>query len=111
MDSVYHSSGAAGAEYPGTDSIVADRRAQLEGVVRLGRDWLARCDAADPPRGDVVRMGVLADDLAKGSDQSPAAMTMVRALLCSNCRRLNAAEGKCFGQALERCILLNGVKS
>lgn len=102
------------SEYPscgrsGNDRIAVDWCAQLEGVARLGRDWLARFDAADPQRGDVIRMGALADDLVGGGDRSPAAMTMIRALLCSNCRRLNAAEGKCFGQALERCMLLNGV--
>lgn len=67
MDSVYRSNGAAGVERSGNDSFAVDWRAQLEGVARLGRDWLARCDAADPQRGDVIRRGALADDLLSGA--------------------------------------------
>lgn len=108
MRSVYLSGDAKGSW---NDSPGADRNAQLERVARLGRDWLERVPVADPQRGDLVRMGILVEDLIRAGDHSVAAMTTTRALLCTNCRRLNAAEGKCLGQALERCRLLNGVNS
>lgn len=63
MRSVYLSGEVRGS---GNDSPVADRKAQLVGVVRFDRKWL---------------------------------------------ERVPVAEGKCFGQALERCLLLNGVNS
>lgn len=106
MRSVNFSANSSGSS---SDSTAADRRARLEGVARLGRAWLERGAATDPQRGDLVRMGALADDLARAADQSPAAITMVRALPYANCRRLNAAEARCLGQVPDRCLLLNGI--
>lgn len=111
MDSVYRSNSTAGVARSGNDSFAVDWRAQLEGVEQLGRNWLARCDEADPQRGDLIHMDLLVKDLIGAGDHPVAAMTTTRALLCANCRRLNAAEGKCLGQALERCMLLSGVNS
>ena len=106
MRSVYFS---GDAKVSRNDSPASDKTGQLQGVARLGREWLERVAVADPQRGDLVRMGILVEDLIRSGNQSVAAMTTTRALLCTNCRRLNAAEGKCLGQALERCLLLNGV--
>lgn len=90
------------------DATPAEKLARLQGVARLGRTWLERIPAAEPKRGRLNGMCVLVEDLVRVGDHSVAAMTTARALLCSNCRRLNAAEGKCLGAALHRCMLLNG---
>lgn len=107
MHSVYRPS-VAGNGGPAPADSGGDRRAQLEGVVRLGRAWLERMPAADPQREHLIRMGILAEDLIRAGDYSVDAMTTARALLCANCRRLDASQGKCRGQALDRCMLLNG---
>jgi hypothetical protein len=89
----------------------ADRCRQLKAVARRGRKWLEQVSASDPVRGNLILMSAFAEELVKTGDQSPDAMTTIRALLCSNCRRLNAAGGKCSGQPLERCMLLNEINS
>jgi hypothetical protein len=109
MDSVYRPTGADCGERPADGSTADDRHARLQGVARLGLAWAKRSAVTDSARRDLVRMSVLAEDLIRAADQSSAAMAMVHTLLCTNCRRLNAADGKCRGQALERCMLLNGV--
>jgi hypothetical protein len=109
MDSVYRTTGAGGGERPAGGSTADDRRVRLEGVARLGSAWVKRSAVTDSARGDLVRMSVLAEGLAGAADHSAAAMAMVQTLLCANCRRLNAADGKCRGQALDRCLLLNGI--
>lgn len=78
--SVYFSDDADGT---GNDSPAADRNAQLEGVARLGREWLARVSATDPQRGDLVPLGVQAEDLLRAGDHSVAAMTTTRAFDCA----------------------------
>lgn len=93
------------------DATPADKLALLQGVARLGRAWLARIPVAEPKRERLIGMCRLVEDQVRTGDHSPATMTTARALLCTNCRRLNAAEGKCFGQALHRCMLLNGSSS
>ncbi|MDP2810995.1 MAG: hypothetical protein Q8O34_12675 [Rhodocyclaceae bacterium] len=108
MHSVYLPSTADSAGLSAIDGTAADKRAQMEGVARLSRAWLERIPATDPRREHLIRMGILAEDLVKAGDQSPAAMMKARELLCANCRRLDAAEGKCMGQSLDRCLLLKG---
>lgn len=88
------------AKVPRNDSPATDKAGQLQGVARLGREWLDRVAVADPKRGDLVRMGILVEDLIRSGDHSIPAMTITRALLCTNCRRLNAAEGKCLGPSM-----------
>lgn len=107
MHSVFLQSTAGGVGCSTVDGMAAQKQALLQGVVRLGREWLDRIPADDPQREHLIRMGILAEDLIRAGDHSPAAMAMARALLCANCRRLGAIEGKCFGQVLERCVLLN----
>lgn len=106
MYSVYLKSTPGGAGPAAADATAAGRQALLAGVARLGRMWLERIPAADPQREHLIRMGILAENLMRTGDHSPAAMTMARMLLCANCRYLNAAPEKCDGQALNRCPLL-----
>jgi hypothetical protein len=59
----------------------------------------------------LLHLGNLAEDLIKNCNTSLLAMAQLRALLCGNCRHLNAAQGQCAGQSLERCPLLQGASS
>jgi hypothetical protein len=79
----------------------------LEGILRLSRNWLERLPAADPQRANLLRIQNLARILGGGGENSYLAVSYVRAMLCVTCRRLDAAHGKCFGQTLDRCLLLN----
>lgn len=107
MDFMLLSGGAPNANRTRGNERAADRCTQLKAVARRGRKWLEQVSASDPEREDLVWMSAFAEELAKTGDQSPDALTTIRALLCTHCRRLNAAGGKCSGQPLERCMLLN----
>ncbi len=111
MNSVVLPDNAVNAGDAEVDATPAEKLARLQGVARLGRAWLERTPVAEPKRGRLIGMCVLVEDLVKAGDHSLAAMTTARALLCSNCRRLNASEGRCLGTALHRCMLLNGSSS
>lgn len=102
------SASAAGTGDVEFDPTPADKLARLRDVARLGRAWLERIPANEPKRGHLTGMCILVEDLVNAGDHSMAAMTTARALLCSNCRRLDAAKGKCLGTALHRCMFLNG---
>lgn len=106
MYSVYLKSTPGGSGPATPDATAAGRQALLAGVGRLARAWLERIPAADPQREHLIRMGILAENLMKTDDHSPAAMTTAQMLLCANCRYLNAGPEKCVGQALNRCPLL-----
>ena len=106
MYSVYLKSTPGGSGPAAPDATAAGRQALLAGVARLARAWLERIPAGDPQREHLIRMGILAENLMKIGDHSPAAMTTARMLLCANCRYLNAGPEKCVGQALNRCPLL-----
>ncbi|MDP1612909.1 MAG: hypothetical protein Q8M11_17790 [Sulfuritalea sp.] len=106
MYSVYLRSTASCAGTVATDSAAAEKQARLQGVVRLGRIWLEGIPADDPRREHLIRMGVLAENLVRAADHSPAAMAMARALLCANCRRFDAAQETCPGLSLDQCRLL-----
>ena len=108
MNSLEPSGNAISAGDAEVDATPAEKLARLQGVARLGRMWLERIPATEPKRGRVIGMCVLVEDLVRAGDHSVAAMTTARALLCSNCRRLDAAKGKCLGTALHRCMFLNG---
>lgn len=106
MHSVYLKSTPGGAGPSAADARATDRQALLAGVARLGQMWLSQIPAADPQREHLIRMGILAENLMKNGDHSPAAMTTARMLLCANCRYLGAGPEECAGQALDRCPLL-----
>jgi hypothetical protein len=107
MNSLEPSGNAISAGDAEVDATPAEKLARLQAVARLGRMWLERIPAAEPKRGRLTGMCVLVEDLVRAGDHSVAAMTTARALLCNNCRRLNAAEGKCLGTALHRCMFLS----
>lgn len=106
MRSVYQQAAGGRSLEPETDLWPGDRRAQMLAVARLTRSWLERIGTLDPHREQVLRMGLLAEDLAAGGSPSPSAIAAIRAMLCANCRRLGAAPDGCSGQVLERCPLL-----
>jgi hypothetical protein len=80
----------------------------LHKVFRLSRQWVEHIPVHDLQREAILHLGNLAEDLIRNSNTSLLAMAQLRALLCGNCRHLNAAQGLCSGQSLEHCLLLNG---
>lgn len=88
--------------------VAAHRQAQFEAAVGLVEEWLRRLPEDDSQRRHLAQMRSVIGALAKGCDHSVAAMSTVRAMLCVNCRRLDAAQGKCFGKPLDQCMFLNG---
>jgi len=111
MYSVYLQCRAGAAAPSEADGAAAERHVQLKGMLRLGRKWLEATGPDDPRREHLIRMCILAEDLIKAADPTPAAMTMARELLCANCRRVNAVQEKCPGLPLQRCPLLTGTNS
>lgn len=79
----------------------------LEEILQVCRKWSERLPAHDHRRTNLNVMEVLVKDILESGDYSvPDAMTTARALLCTNCRRLNAAPEQCAGRSLDRCPLL-----
>jgi len=104
--SVYQETPFDASQRPSTDCLASGSQDLLARVLKVGREWLDRLSVDDPQRGNHTRLGMLVEDLIKGGEPSSLAMSNVRALLCASCRRLDAAQGKCSGQALDRCLLL-----
>lgn len=88
------------------DCVAEKSRVLLEGAMQLSLEWLEQVSPCDPQHERLFHLALLTADLYQMGDLLPTAMTTARALLCVNCRRLNAAQGKCVGQSLERCLLL-----
>ena len=79
----------------------------LQGALRVSREWVAGLPGHDLQREAILHLGTLANDLIRdGNAASLLAMTQLRALLCGNCRHLNAAYWDCSRQSLEQCLLL-----
>jgi len=110
MQSVYLQSSPNTALPPLSADGVASEHL-LHAIWWISRHWVERLAVDAPPRKNLIFLGILTDDLVRAGDYSVDAMTTVRALLCTNCRRLDAAHGKCSGQPLDRCPLLNGPRS
>lgn len=108
MHSVYLKASAPRSTLPEANLRKGDPAEQLFAVARVTRDWLSRIERHDPHREQVQRISILAEDLAARGTPSPPAIDAIRAMLCANCRRLDAAPSECSGQALERCPLLTG---
>lgn len=93
---------------PAPDCAASGNQRLLEEVLRVSQEWLKQLSVHDSRRGNLTAMQMLMKDLIKTGNCSSADMTTARALLCSNCRRLNAAPEKCSGRSLDRCPLLKG---
>lgn len=78
----------------------------LPGFLQVSREWLQRLPAHDPRREDLIRIERLAESLVRNGSDSLLAMSYMRTMLCTACRRMNTAQGQCLGP--ERCLLLNG---
>ena len=79
----------------------------LQGVLQINRKWLEQLPVHDPRRESLnVMAGVVKDIVQSGDYSLHDAMTTARALLCTNCRRLNAAPDQCAGRSLDRCPLV-----
>lgn len=90
-----------------TDRTPSGSQHLLEAVLQVCREWLQHLSAHDRRRENLDVMAILAKDILESGDYSlHEAMTTARALLCTNCRRLNAAPDQCAGRSLDRCPLV-----
>lgn len=94
------------------DSTLGGSQHLLEAVLRVCRKWLQHLPAHDLRRENLnITVRFVEGLLESGDDFLGHAMANVRALLCVNCRRLDAAPGKCSERSLDRCPLLKGIGS
>jgi hypothetical protein len=93
---------------PSAEGVASGNQDLLQAVLRVSRQWEARLAVDDSSRLTSQRLIALAEQLLGCGNAPPLAMTEIRALLCTRCRRLDAAQGKCSGESLDRCLLLNG---
>lgn len=92
---------------PTFDSTSRGSKDLLKGALQVCRKWLEHLPAHDPRRENLDAMAILVKDILESGDYSlHDAMTTARALLCTNCRRLNAAPDQCAGRSLDRCPLV-----
>lgn len=80
---------------------------QWQSVLEVLRDWQRGRSPYDEHRAHLALAEDSIEDLDLRNDYSDGAKTVGRALMCVNCRRLNASQGRCSGQPLEKCPLLN----
>ena len=92
---------------PSADSSASDGQRPPEGALRLSREPRERVAVDDPQRQDLVRLGILIRDLVKARNCSSTAIT-ARAF-CLSCRCLDATQGQCSRQPLDRCLLLKRI--
>lgn len=97
---------------PATDGTPRDSEDLLQGALQVFRMWLQHLPAHDPRRENLNATVFLVRDIIESGDYSlHDATTTARALLCTNCRRLNAAPEQCAGRSLDRCPLVKGISS
>jgi hypothetical protein len=104
MQSVY--SGGA-VRPPPADSSANDGQHLPEESMRVNRERREHVAVDDPQRQDLVRLGMLIRDLVKARNCSSSAIT-ARAF-CLSCRCLDATQGQCSRQPLDRCVLLKRI--
>lgn len=80
----------------------------LKDALKLCQQWMERFPVDDPERRNLVCLQMSLGYLINSGEPSALDMSNIRALLCTNCRRISAAQGRCSGQPLNRCPLLNG---
>lgn len=78
----------------------------LQAALQISREWVERLPPQSPQRATAVHLGQLVEHLIDNRCTMPLAMSNVRALLCTNCRNLNAAHGECNGRSLNHCLLI-----
>lgn len=88
--------------------VAAGSHPRWETVLRLLRRWLKEHPARDAGRASLFIGEMLIEELMRTNDYSSDAAVSGCAILCVNCRRLDASQGKCSGQPLNRCPLLKG---
>lgn len=110
MNSVPSKLSHCGDRPPVADGVAENNRWQLEQVLRLSREWLARGAVNATQRESLIRLGVLADYMITTGDFSPPAMMTALALMCANCLCLDATRGQCLGRIQGRCQLLEETK-
>ena len=102
-----HSGGTV--QPPPADSSASDGQQVLEESMRVNRERRERVVVVDDPqRENLVRLGVLIRDLVKARNCSSGARITARAF-CLSCRCLDATQGQCSRQPLDRCLLLKQI--
>lgn len=91
------------------DSTPGGSQHLLEAVLQVCREWLQHLPAHDRRRENLNMTERFVEDLLESRDDLLGhAMANARALLCVNCRRLDAAPEECSERSLDRCPLLKG---
>lgn len=94
---------------PVTDGTSGGIKDLLQGALQVFQKWLEHLPAHDPQRKNLNATKILVKDILDSGDYSEIdSRTTVRALLCTNCRRLDAAPEECSGRPLDRCPLVRG---
>ncbi|MDA8257742.1 MAG: hypothetical protein M0Z99_19285 [Betaproteobacteria bacterium] len=92
------------------DSTPSGSQHLLEAVLQVCRKWLQHLPADDRRRENLNITERFVENLLESGDEFLGhAMANTRALLCVNCRRLDAAPAKCSERSLDRCPLLQGI--
>lgn len=95
---------------PAIDSTSSGSKDLLQGVMQVFSKWLEHLPVHDPRFKRLNATEILFKDmLESGAYSGIYVMTTAHALLCTNCRRLDAAPEECSGRSLDRCPLLNGI--
>jgi len=81
----------------------------LHGALKVCRSWLNDLPAKDTTRSSVLHLEALIENLISTESTCGMAMSNVRALLCTNCRILQAVKKRCAGTSLERCLLIKEI--
>jgi hypothetical protein len=108
MDSVYTSTHVDATEHPSGSSGDSDVQNILQGVLRVSREWIERLPMQSAEHKTAIHLAALTESLS-GRAVPHLAMTRINALLCENCRRLNASGINCVGRSLESCPVLNSL--
>jgi len=91
-----------------TTETAPDAHPLWQSVLEVLRGWLQEQPRHDQQHERLALAMASIEDFMRKNDYSIEAKTVGRALMCVNCRRLNANQVKCSGRPLEKCPLLTG---
>lgn len=93
-----------------TDRTPSGSQDLLQRVMQVFRKWLECIPVHDHRIKNLNATEVLIQNiLESGAYSENYVMTTAHTLLCTNCRRLEAAPEKCSERSLDRCPLLKGI--
>lgn len=107
MDSIRINAYPTGVHHQSADCVAHSGKLPLEDLLRVSREWAERLPIDDPHRGNLLQVEKLAASILNDGNNSALAKSYLGAMWCVTCRRLDAVQGECLGQSLDRCILLD----